>query len=237
MADRGARYPLLIDPFIQQGAKLTGANESGSGLFGSSVAVSGDGGTALVGGFDDGAFGAAWIFTRADGTWTQQGPKLTADACDCFGVSVALSWDGSTALIGAPATNGRRGGGVRFVRSGGTWSRQGSALAGTGGSGQSTSGSSVALSGDGNTALIGAFNDNHIVGAAWVFTRSGSTWTQRGPKLVGPGESGPGNFGTSVALSGDGGTALIGGNGDSDSAGAAWVFTHRPARGRSKDRS
>ena len=67
---------------------------------------------------------------------------------------------------------------------------------------------------DGNTALIGGPADNGDVGAAWVFTRSGATWTQQGEKLTGGGESGAGAFGTSVALSSDGNTALIGGRGD-----------------------
>ena len=55
-------------------------------------------------------------------------------------------------------------------------------------------GTSVALSADGNTALIGGWNDDSVLagnldysgkGAAWVFTRSGSTWTQQGEKLTG----------------------------------------------------
>ena len=76
-----------------------------------------------------------------------------------------------------------------------------------------------------NTALIGGPDDNSLVGAAWVFTRSGATWTQQGPKLTGSDETGAGEFGTSVALSADGNTALIGGPSDNDRLGAAWVFT------------
>ena len=92
-------------------------------------------------------------------------------------------------------------------------------------------GFSVALSSDGNTALIGSPDliggpdDNPGFGAAWVFTRSGSTWTQQGSKLTGSGESGSGVFGSSVALSADGNTALIGGPYDNGVVGAAWVFT------------
>ena len=62
-------------------------------------------------------------------------------------------------------------------------------------------------------------------GAAWVFTRSGSTWTQQGEKLTGGGEEENGRFGKSVALSGDGNTALVGGYFDNKGKGAAWVFT------------
>jgi hypothetical protein len=83
----------------------------------------------------------------------------------------------------------------------------------------------VALSSEGNTALIGGDLDDSGVGAVWVFTRSGSTWTQQGGKLTGSGEIGKGLFGYSVALSSDGDTALIGGIGDNGGAGAAWVFT------------
>ena len=86
-------------------------------------------------------------------------------------------------------------------------------------------GVSVALSGDGDTALVGGPGDNGRVGAAWVFTRSGSSWTQQGPKLLASDEVGEGHFGGKVALSADGTTALIGGRGDGGLSGAAWVFT------------
>ena len=64
----------------------------------------------------------------------------------------------------------------------------------------------MALSADGNTALIGGSDDDDSVGAAWVFTRSGATWTQQGAKLTGSDEVGAGDFGESVALSADGNT-------------------------------
>jgi hypothetical protein len=62
---RGARYPLRIDPFIQQGEMLTGSGGSGNGVFGGSVALSSDGNTALIGGLsDNGEVGAAWVFVN-----------------------------------------------------------------------------------------------------------------------------------------------------------------------------
>jgi hypothetical protein len=115
-----------------------------------------------------------------------------------------------------------------FTRSGTTWTQQGSKLVGTGVAvNNALQGSSVALSGDGSTALVGGPGDNSFAGAAWVFTRSGTTWTQQGTKLVGTGavnSPDPAGQGGSVALSGDGSTALVGGNGDNSDAGAAWVF-------------
>ena len=71
-----------------------------------------------------------------------------------------------------------------FTRSGSTWTQQGEKLdRRTGETGSAWFGYSVALSADGNTALIGGWLDNNWNGAAWVFTRSGSTWTQQGEKL------------------------------------------------------
>ncbi|MDX6581858.1 MAG: hypothetical protein QOI10_1042, partial [Solirubrobacterales bacterium] len=227
--DRGARYPLRIDPFVQQGGKLTGSGEGGNGTFGVSLALSADGNTALIGGHaDSGAAGAAWAFTRSSGVWTQQGAKLTGAGQNGppeFGASVALSADGNTALIGGPQDGGGLGAAWVFTRSGGVWTQQGAKLTGSGNTGDGAFGSSVALSADGNTALIGGPNDDAGLGAAWVLTRSGGVWTQQGAKLIGSGEAGSGKFGWSVALSDDGNTALIGGPLDGGAPGAAWAFT------------
>jgi hypothetical protein len=227
--DSNARYPLRIDPFIQQGPKLTGSGESGKGLFGYRVALSADGNTALIGGSGDNSHvGAAWVFTRSGSTWTQQGAKLTGGGESGkaeFGKGVALSADGNTVLIGGLLDNGGVGAAWVFTRSGETWSQQGSKLTGGGEVGEGRFAFSVSLSEDGNTALIGGGGDNGEVGAAWVFTRSGSTWEQQGEKLSGSGEVGKAHFGFSVALSGDGDNALIGGLTDNGEVGAAWVFT------------
>ncbi|MGB6315916.1 MAG: hypothetical protein WBG13_25700, partial [Pseudolabrys sp.] len=90
-------------------------------------------------------------------------------------------------------------------------SQQGPKLVGTGASGVSQQGASVALSADGNTAIVGGPGDNNGQGAAWVYTRSGGVWTQQGNKLVGTGASGVSQQGASVALSADGNTAIVGG--------------------------
>jgi hypothetical protein len=226
---RGAHYPLRIDPLIQHGEKLTGSGEVGDGLFGSSVALSSDANTALIGApFDNGSVGAAWVFTRSGSTWTQQSEKLTGgneSGRGAFGSSVALSGDGNTAVIGGPVDSRGVGAAWVFTRSGSTWTQQGEKLTGNGEIGNGAFGSSVALSSDGYTALIGGPFDSSNVGGTWMFTRSGSTWTQQGEKLTGSGEIGEGGFGFSVALSSDGDTALIGGEGDNSSVGAAWMFT------------
>jgi hypothetical protein len=88
------------------------------------------------------------------------------------------------------------------------------------------------IHGDGNTAIVSGPADNLLpisnfvqegVGASWVFTRSAGVWTQQGSKLVGTGATGQSAQGASVALSGDGSTAIVGGPADNSFAGAAWV--------------
>jgi hypothetical protein len=230
--------------WTQQGNKLVGTTDApGGGLWsqGASVALSADGNTAVVGGPSDNlTTGAAWVFTRSGGVWTQQGNKLVGTGASRAGeppsplgqgMSVALSADGNTAIVGA----WRAEGAWVFTRSGGIWAQQGKKLVGAGAVGSARQGMSVALSADGNTAIVGGWSDNNKTGAAWVFTRSGGVWTQQGNKLVGTGAVGSADQGMSVALSADGNTAIVGGPGDNPwdhsvpfglgPAGAAWVFT------------
>jgi len=220
--------------WTQQGGKLVGTGAAGNAGQGSSVALSADGNTAIVGGAADGGFsfgfgpGAVWVYTRSGGVWTQQGSKLVGTGAvgnAGQGSSVALSADGNTAIVGGPSDNGGIGGAWVFTRSGSVWTQQGTNLVGTGAVGNAGQGSSVALSADGNTAIVGGSGDNHDFGAAWVFTRSGGIWTQQGGKLVGTNAIGSAQQGFSVALSGDSNTAIVGGSGDNNSLGAAWVFT------------
>ena len=215
---------------------------------GFSVAVSADGATALVGGpFDSSGAGAAWIFTRSGGTWFQL-QKLTADdatgcapsdlsACPQFGWSVSMSADGNTAIVGGPGDKGSAGAAWVFVRDGSSGWIQQMKLVGSGAAGKAEQGYAVALAADGNTAIVGGWADNSALGAAWVFRRSGTTWNQQGEKLfgtdyVGSGDSGATNVmqGFSVALSGDGNLAIIGGPNDNTAVGAAWLFRRSGGR-------
>ncbi len=193
------------------------------------MALSADGNTAIVGGFHDdpAQVGAAWIFTRSGGVWTQQGPKLVgtgALGASHQGRSVSLSADGDTAVVGGEGDDDGVGAAWVFTRTGGAWTQLGEKLVGSGAVGTSQQGLSVALSGDGRTAVIGGGFDADSTGAAWLFTRNGGLFTQQGSKLVGTDAVGPGRQGVSVALSGDGRTALVGGSEDRWGVGAAWVF-------------
>jgi hypothetical protein len=209
-------------------AHLAVGSTEGSNYFGRAVALSADGSTALIGDPGNAArVGAAWVFTRSGETWTRQ-EKLTGAGevgQGQFGRSVALSGDGNVALIGAFGDSTGVGAAWTFQRSGTTWAQLGPKLTPSGESGAGAFGRGVALSTSGTTALIGASKDGGGLGAAWAFTRSGSTWEEQGGKLTGSGESVGGEFGEAVALSGDGSTGLVGGPGDGEGAGAAWVFT------------
>jgi hypothetical protein len=83
----------------------------------------------------------------------------------------------------------------------------------------------VALSGDGDIALIGASAEHVSRGAIWLFTRSESSWTQQGPRLIGGHqEVGHGEFGYSVALSSDGESALVGSPQETNKRGAVYAY-------------
>jgi Secretion system C-terminal sorting domain len=213
--------------WTQQGNKLVGTGGAISQQ-GWSVALSADGNTALVGGQGDNAFqGAAWVFSRTGTTWTQEGNKLVGTGGvgnRSFGWSVALSADGNTALMGGAVDNSSKGAAWVFTRTGTTWTQQGNKLVGTGSVGESFQGSAVALSSDGNTAIVGGSDDNNNQGATWVFTRTGTTWAQQGNKLVGTGNTGAASQGASIAVSADGNKVIIGGTGDNSNQGAAWFF-------------
>jgi hypothetical protein len=210
-------------------AKLTGAGEVGPGQFGRSVAISADGNTVLVGAFADSSrTGAAWAFARSGASWAPLGSELTGlgeTGAGQFGRSVALSADGTRAVIGGNADDRRAGAVWAFTRSGSTWSQEGAKLTGGGESGMGELGESVGISADGSEALAGAPGDGGETGAAFAFTRTATGWAQDGTKLTASDETGPGVAGWSVSLDSAGTTALVGGYRDNGKIGAAWAFT------------
>ncbi len=219
-------------PNQQQGNKLTGkeVNENDAAYQGVSVSISADGNTAIVGGDHEGNdTGAAWIYTRSAGIWTQQGNKLVGKGSVGTyvyqGAAVSISADGNTAVVGGYGDSNNTGAVWIFVRNNGRWIQQGNKLVVTGASGPAYIGGSVSVSADGNTIITGGPGDNSREGAAWVFTRSAGIWTQQGNKLLGTRATGNASLGQSVSISADGSTIIVGGNGDSNGVGAAWVFT------------
>jgi len=161
-------------------------------------------------------------------TYAQEGLKLVGTGTvggTQQGTSVSISSDGNTAITGGPGDDTSKGAVWVFTRTDGVWSQQGDKLVGTGAVGAAEQGTSVALSADGNTAVVGGVSDNSNVGAVWVFTRTDGVWSQQGDKLVGTGAVGTPQIGSSISLSSNGNTLIVGGWKDNSDLGAAWVFT------------
>ncbi len=272
----GARYPLTVDPIAQQ-AYLKASNPGSFDEFGRVIAVSDD--TVVVGAeleFSNATgvngdqannslqnAGAAYVFVRTGGTWSQQAYLKASNtgALDQFGRAVAIS--GDTIVVGAwledssaVGVNGSQadnsalssGAAYVFVRNGTTWSQQAYLKASNTGA-NDWFGISVAIAGDG--IVVGAYkeasnatgvNGNQLSnslsgsGAAYVFVRSGTTWTQQAYLKASTSDVDD-FFGQSVAISGD--TIAVGGTGEDSNAtgvngdenddslnrvGAAWVF-------------
>jgi hypothetical protein len=217
--------------------------------------------------------GAVYVFTRTGTTWAQEAyiHASNAEAGDSLGVMVALSDDGNTLLTASldedclatgvnpqgcdndRAADRSSGAGYIFVRTGGTWSEQAFLKASNSGA-NDWFGSRSALSGDGNTAALGASLEDSSgrgvdgkqdddkapeSGAVYFFRRTGTTWSQQHYVKASNADAYD-EFGGSVALSRDGRTMVVsahsedgsshgvGGNqadNGSMESGAAYVFT------------
>jgi glucose/arabinose dehydrogenase/disulfide oxidoreductase YuzD len=216
--------------------KLTASDGAAGDGFGVSVAINGN--TAIVGAYADDAGtepvdadrGAAYVFVRTGGIWTEQQKLLPTDGAggDLFGFSVSVNSD--TALIGAPYHDGglpHSGAAYVFTRSGLTWTQQQRLTASDIGEDDSFG---VAVAVEGNTAAVGALhhdhNGNSNQGAAYIATRSGSIWTTQ-QELIATDATANDQFGVAVGLSGN--SVIVGANfkdnGSSLGQGAAYVFT------------
>ena len=231
-ADAGSAYVFVRSGMTwSEQQKLLSPDAVASEFFGYSVSVSGD--TVVVGAPSDGALaGAAYVFVRAGTIWTEQQKLLASDGMvtDRFGSSVSVS--GDTVVVGAAlhdtSGGGNAGSAYVFVRVGTTWSEQQKLLASDGAQGDQF-GSSVSISG--NTVVVSAAGDNVGTGSAYVFVRSGTSWSEQQKLLASDGAFGDG-FGFSVSLFGD--TVLVGGpfhdtSPPSPNAGSAYVFVRSGA--------
>ena len=208
--------------------------------------------------------GAVYVFTRSGTTWSQQAylKASNTNAGDRFGHSVSLSGDtlavgayyessSATGVNGSQSDNTERSSGAVYIftRSGTTWSQQAYLKASNTGR-DDLFGYSVSLSGDtlavgarressSATGVDGNQSDNSTTrsGAVYIFTRSGTTWSQQA-YLKASNTGAYDEFGSSVSLSGD--TLAVGAVGESSSAtgvngsqsdnsegasGAVYVFT------------
>jgi hypothetical protein len=186
-------------------AELTASNGAENDFFGYSGALSGDGATALVGTPGKTVSGnlnqgAAYVYTEPSGGWattsidTAELTDAPGAASDEFGLSVALSASGTTALAGAGGKtiggNGQQGAVYGYTASNGSWSQAGE-LTASDGAASDRFGGSVALSGDGTTVLVGAYNKtvggNSGQGAAYFFGGSNLFAVLNAPAAVGVG--------------------------------------------------
>ena len=211
--------------------------------------------------------GAVYVFTRSGSTWSQQAylKASNAGANDAFGFAVNLTADGNTLAVGAPieassiasdpSDNSMLGAGAVYVftRSSGTWSQQAYLKASNIGANDEF-GYVVNLSTDGSTLAVGAWSEDSNAtgvdgnqsdnsasdaGAVYVFTHSGSTWSQQAYLKASNAEAGDA-FGRGLSLAADGNTLAVGANGERSSAtgvtgdqsdnsaiyaGAVYVFT------------
>lgn len=205
-------------PAPDEEAKLfDNAQQAASDETGASVSISGD--TAIVGAaLDDGLAGAdqgsAYVHVRSGASWSVQA-KLTSDdaaAGDLLGSAVSAS--GDYAVVGARGASSAAGAAYVFVRSGTVWTQQTKLTASDAAAGDAF-GASAAIHGD--TVVIGAPGASSAAGAAYVFVRSGTVWTQQAKLTAGDAAAGD-EFGGAAALSGN--TAVVGAAMDDGAAGA-----------------
>ena len=200
---------------------------------GFSVAISSDGNTLVSGGPNSGQAGEAYVYTRTNSIWTLQTilrpSDITLTEADTFGWSVSISSDGNTIAIGAAgkdittqwnslfernaADPTNEGAVYIYTRSGTTWTEEIKLISGdtTSYASSANFGYRVALSKNGTNLLVSAGWDyaNSAKGYVYVYTKSGSSWTQfdrisaYAPGLITK------QFGWSIATSYDASTILI----------------------------
>ena len=231
LEDTGAGNAGAVYVFTRSGtswsqqAKIQTPNAVSGDQFGQYVSIDGDTivGWALE--WAAGSLGAVYVFTRSGTTWSQQAEIQSSDiqAGDQFGQSVSI--DGDTMVVGAwyEDTGGSNAGAVYvFTRSGTSWSQQ-AKLQSSDIQASDYFGTSVAIGG--NTIVVGAYGEDtggNAAGAAYVFTRSGTTWSQQA-KLQSSDIQASDSIGISVEIEGD--TLVVGAYNDASGAGAAYVFT------------
>ncbi len=235
----GGFYASEVYVFVRTGGvwteegQLTGSDTEGGDGFGQAVSISAD--TVVVGAPEDTTgfgfrSGSAYVFVRNGGLWTEQQKLLPADLAgdDHFGQTVSVSVD--SLVAGSPnddtGTGIDAGSAYVFVRTGGVWAQESKLMAPTGAA-DDNFGSAASL--DGDSVVVGAPGEDASAvfnaGAAYVFVRTGSSWSLEQRIVLAPSNSFQW-FGAAVAL--ESGTLIVGAPGEEESgvtgAGAAHVF-------------
>jgi len=211
-----------------QEAKLTaGLDGAAFDHLGVSVSISGD--YAIVGAFEDDdpiaglVSGSAYVFHRSGTTWTKHAKLTASDAAagDHFGISVSIS--GDYVIVGAKGDDDPPDSGAAYVfkREGTSWTQQAKVKPSDADPQGDKFGWSVSISGD--RAIVGAVlaDDPNYGGAAYVFHRSGTTWTEQA-KISASDSAVSDAFGNSVSIWGS--HALVGADFDDGQTGSAYAF-------------
>jgi hypothetical protein len=199
---------------------------SGNLGVGGAIKLSGDGNTIIFGNQGESSnTGAAYIFTRSGGVWTERnklfGSGATASAR--FGIATSISGDGLTAVVGGSGDGGLGAAWIfrkNELSINPSWSNYGSKIRLIGSAGPLTT-RSLAISGDGNTVAVGVSADNSV----FIYIKSGSDWIQQGNKITSPADLGASSFGFSVALTTDGNKLIVGATTYLTSLGAVAIFS------------
>jgi hypothetical protein len=205
--------------FVQQ-QKLTASDGGPGNYFGDAVALNQTGDIALVGAYCYIGQGAAYIYTKSGGVWTEKQKLVASDTSsnDGFGRAVALSSTGDVALVGTMNKDAV----YVFTRSGDSWYEQQKLTASDATSGD-WFGIAVDLNSAGDLALIGAPRKDGAKGAIYVFAKNGGSWSQQQKLLASDGAADDG-FGVSLGLNSTGDLALVGAFNKDNGNGASYVF-------------
>jgi hypothetical protein len=220
--------------------KLLSSDLEANDRFGYAVAMNSDGTKFIVGAFvkDDDVgniadAGAAYIYTYNGSSWDEQklmSPDIEASAR--FGWSVSMNSDGTKVIVGASfndegATS--TGAAYIFTYSGGSWDA-GTKIVALDKEQEDYFGYSVAMSGDGNKVIVGAYledddlndqNSRSNAGSAYIYTYDGSNW-DTGTKIIASDRAVDDIFGRSVAINSNGTKVIVGAEGGE----AAYIFTY-----------
>jgi hypothetical protein len=222
-----APIAITVNQFVQE-AELNASDGAADSAFGSSVAISGNTMVICADTTATSAAPVAYVYSDSGSNWILNTPlTVPSTTSNDFPLSAAI--DGDTIVIGAPGANNNQGAAYVFIESGSVWPQTPSAtLTESNPAAGDHFGDSVSISG--NTIVVGAENAPSTgalgapgPGAAYVFTQSGSVWSQTpSATLIESNGAAEDGFGDTVAISGN--TLVVGASGVNGGEGAAYVF-------------
>jgi hypothetical protein len=199
------------------------SNDINYSNYGVSVSLNAQGTVALVGASGENSNnGAAYIYSTVDGvSWTQVARLSSALNGTAFGYGVCLNAQGNLAAISATNENSSTGAVYIYTTTDGiTWT-QTSRL--TSNVASSYFGTSLSVNAQGNIIIVGAYNENGYVGAAYIYnTTDNLTWNQAARLTTNLTNS---YFGRSVSINDQGTTVIVGAPYENSSIGASYIFT------------